>query len=105
MLDVAREAKDAGIPIHVVALGTASGNLPGGGTATTDLDGLRQVAETSGGQFRTANTDELNAVYDELGSRLGAKDERRQVTQAAVGAGFLLLLASARLIPADSAPA
>ncbi len=96
VLEVARQAKEAGIPVHTIALGTQSGNLPGGGTATTDLAGLRQVAELSGGQFRTAeDADELNAVYDELGSRLSTKNERRQVTQAAVGAGFLLLLAGA----------
>lgn len=96
VLEVARQAKEAGIPVHTVALGTRSGSLPGGGTATTDLDGLRQVAETSGGQFRTAdNADQLNAVYDELGSRLSTKDERRQVTRTAAGAGLLLLLAGA----------
>lgn len=96
VLEVARQAKEAGIPVHTVALGTSSGKLPGGGTATTDLDGLRQVAELSGGQFRTADdADELNAVYDELGSRLSTKNERRQVTQTAAGAGLLLLIAGA----------
>lgn len=96
VLEVARQAEEAGIPVHTVALGTRSGSLPGGGTVTTDLEGLRRVAETSGGQFRTAeNAGELNAVYDELGSRLSTKDERRQVTQAAVGAGLLLLIAGA----------
>ncbi len=96
VLEVAQEAKKAGIPIHTVALGTQSGALPGGGTATTDLDTLRQVAELSGGQFRTAaDADQLRAVYDELGSRLSKKNERRQVTSTAAGAGLLLLLAGA----------
>lgn len=97
-VDVAKEAKDAGIPVHTVALGTASGALPGGGTATADLESLRQVAEASGGRFATAaDGDELNAVYEDLGSRVSKRDEEREVTAAAAGGGLLLLLAGGAL--------
>ena len=53
-VEVAKEAKTAEIPIHVVALGSAAGALPGGGTATADLASLRQIAQVSGGRFATA---------------------------------------------------
>lgn len=96
VLQVAREAKKAGIPVHTVALGTQSGALPSGGTATTDTASLRQIAEISGGKFRTAgDADQLRAVYDELGSRLSTKHVRRQVTSTAAGGALLLLVAGA----------
>jgi len=96
VLQVAQEAKKAGIPVHTVALGTQSGSLPSGGTATTDTSTLRQIAAISGGKFRTAaDADQLRAVYDELGSRLSTKHVRRQVTSTAAGGALLLLLAGA----------
>lgn len=96
VLQVAQDAKKAGIPVHTVALGTQSGSLPNGGTATTDTSTLRQIAAISGGQFRTAaDADQLRAVYDELGSRLSTKHVRRQVTSTVAGGALLLLLAGA----------
>ncbi len=96
VLEVAREAKKANIPVHTVALGTQAGTLPGGGTATTDDNTLRQVAELSGGTFSTAaDADQLRSVYKNLGSRLSKKNQQRQVTSTAAGAGLLLLLAGA----------
>ena len=98
VLEVARQAQAGRHPgPHRRARHRSPATCPGGGTATTDhRAALRQVAEISGGQFRTAeDADQLNAVYDELGSRLSTKNERRQVTQAAAGAGLLLLLAGA----------
>jgi Ca-activated chloride channel homolog len=35
--------------------------------------------------------EELGSVYDELGSRVGSRRERRQITAAFVGAAALLL--------------
>ena len=74
-----------------------SGALPGGGTATTDHESLRQIAELSGGKFRTAaDADQLRAVYEELGSRAQHQaTSSRQVTSTAAGGGLLLLLAGA----------
>lgn len=96
VLAVARQAAEAKVPVHTVVLGTRSGALPGGGTVTTDTETLRKVAELTGGELRTADdADELDAVYEELGSRLSTRDERRQVTAAFAGGGLLLLLAGA----------
>lgn len=93
-LEVAKEAKKAGVPVHTVALGTGVGALPGGGTATADQESLRQIALASGGRFQVAgNAKELQSVYKDLGSKIAKRDERREVTVAAVGGGLLLLLA------------
>jgi Ca-activated chloride channel family protein len=55
------------------------------------------VAGTTGAEFFAARDDErLTKVYEELGSRLGHRDERKEVTVAfAGGAGVLLLVAGA----------
>lgn len=98
VLEVAREAREAGVPVHTVALGTAQGRLPGGGTATSDEGALRRVAQVSGGRFATAaDADELRAVYRDLGSAVATRDERRQVTSAFAGGALLLLLAGGAL--------
>ncbi len=92
-VEVAKEAEKHGIPVHTVALGTASGALPDGGTATTDEQSLREIAAVSDGRFSTAeNAKQLQSVYEELGSRVSKRDEKREVTAAAVGGGLLLLL-------------
>lgn len=98
VLEVARAAREARVPVHAVALGTAQGALPGGGTATSDQATLRQVADLTGGRFATAaDADELRAVYRDLGSAVATRDERRQVTSAFAGGALLLLLAGGAL--------
>jgi Ca-activated chloride channel family protein len=93
VLDVAREAEKAGVPVHTVALGTAQGALPGGGTATSDEATLREVAEITGGRFATAaDADELQAVYEDLGSQVSTREEDREVTSAFAGGALVLLL-------------
>ena len=52
------------------------------------------VATTTGGAFfEAANPDELSRVYEDLGSRLGTRDESREITDvfAALAAGLLLV--------------
>ena len=97
-LAVAREAKQAGVPIHTVALGTASGVLPNGRTATSDESSLRTIAQLSGGHFSSAaDAGQLQSVYKELGSRVSTKRAERDVTTSFVGGGLLLLLAGGAL--------
>ena len=97
-LTVARDAKAAGVPIHTVALGTASGVLPSGKTATSDEASLRTIAQLSGGHFSTAaDAEQLQSVYKELGSRVSTKRAERDVTTSFVGGGLLLLLAGGAL--------
>ena len=66
-----------------------SGNRP-----LTKRVTLKQVAAESGGQFFAAlDATELSRVYEDLGSRLGTRDEDREVTDvfAALAAALLLV--------------
>lgn len=102
----AQQARRAGIPVFAVALGTDEGvverQLPGGLTerirVPPDPQTLRRVALTTGGQFFEAPTaEQLRAVYEDLGSRLGTRREEREVTAAFAGGGALVLLAASAL--------
>ena len=124
-LEGADRARAAGIPVYTVALGTPGGTLrfgfarpPGGfpspspfGPGRTvpvppDPDTLKAIADRTGGRFfeaRSAKT--LRAAYSNLGSRLGRKPGKSEITfefllAAAgllVGAGLLSALWSPRL--------
>jgi Ca-activated chloride channel homolog len=105
-VEAAQEAARLRIPIYTVALGTDQGTIqvPGGGGADRtervppDPQSLAQIAHASGGESFTAeSTDGLSAVYERLGSQLGRRDERRQVTTAFAAGGLVLLLAGAGL--------
>ncbi len=59
---------------------------------------LRAVAEQTGGRFYEApDADSLQEVYAELGSRLGSKQEKRELTQVFAAAGGALLLVGSAL--------
>jgi Ca-activated chloride channel homolog len=99
----AERARQLGVPVYTIALGTANGVLrqPNafGGTriqpVPPDPDSLARIAETSNGRFFQAPTSEnLTAVYDSLGSRIGFRLEEREVTVAFTAAGLILLAAA-----------
>jgi len=102
----ADRARQLRVPVYTIALGTANGVLrqPNafGGTriqpVPPDPDSLARIAETSNGRFFQAPTSEnLTAVYDSLGSRIGFRLEEREVTVAFTVAGLLLLAAAGAL--------
>ncbi|MGH2898187.1 MAG: VWA domain-containing protein [Solirubrobacteraceae bacterium] len=104
--ELAQRAKDLKIPIYTVTLGTAAGTIQvprADGTLATrpvppDPSESREVAEISGGRAYTADTaKDLSAVYDALGSRIGYRDEQREITAAFTG-GALVLLAGGALL-------
>jgi Ca-activated chloride channel family protein len=119
-LDGANIARAAGIPVYTVALGTPNGVLrfaypPGGfggpspfGNARNvpvppDPDTLRAIANRTGGQFfeaRDAKT--LHAAYSRLGSRLGRKPGKSEVTYGFLAAAAGLLIMSGLLSAAWS---
>ncbi|HTN22624.1 MAG TPA: VWA domain-containing protein [Solirubrobacteraceae bacterium] len=92
--EAAAEAKRLRVPIYTVALGTPDGTITLGGQVLRvppDPEALKRIAEESGGvAFSASDSDQLNAVYDRLGSQIGTKPEKREVT--ALFAGFALLL-------------
>lgn len=111
-LEGAERAKQAGIPVYTVALGTPEGTVTffdQDGVSRTipvppDPDTLRAIARLTGGRFYAAASGaRLNAVYEGLGSRLGRYPSRREATSILLGAGALLLvlsgLASFRWLP------
>ena len=102
----ADRARQLRVPVYTIALGTANGVLrqPNafGGTriqpGPPDPDSLARIAETSNGRFFEAPTSQnLTAVYDSLGSRIGFRLEEREVTVAFTAAGLLLLAAAGAL--------
>jgi Ca-activated chloride channel family protein len=98
----AQTARKLHIPVYTVALGTQNGTITvprrGGGTVTQrvppDPVALRQIARAAGGQTFTAQTASgLSEVYKKLGSQLGHRNEKRQITNVFAGAAAVLLLA------------
>ena len=91
-------AKDRGIRIDTVGLGTTAG-------ATLDIDGfrvhtsldedvLKQIADGTGGTYHAAtDQDAVSRIGDDVGSRLVVKDEPLELTSLFALAGSALLVA------------
>ena len=100
-VEVARGARRLKIPIFTVSLGTEAATVPGPefGTrlpAVPDPATLREIAEISGGKaFAAEDDEELSSIYKALGSQLGTRKERREVTSAFAIGGLALLLGAA----------
>jgi Ca-activated chloride channel family protein len=97
----AARAKSYGIPVYTVALGTPDGVLNRGGFSRPvppDPVTLRQIAQATGGEFfATQSEARLNAVYEDLASRLGHRNEWRELSFALVGLAALFALAAGAL--------
>jgi len=97
----AEEARSRKIPVYTVLVGTPDGvveeTLTGGFRRIIRVppspETLEQLAAATGGEFFVALDDEgLRKVYEDLGSRLGEREELREVTDVfAAGAAVLLL--------------
>jgi Ca-activated chloride channel homolog len=99
----AERAKKLRIPVYTVAFGTENGVVEvvdDNGfrqrvTVPPDPPTLRAVAQATGARFYAAPTAaQLEAVYDELGSRIGSVKKEREVTAAFAAGGAVLLLAA-----------
>jgi Ca-activated chloride channel family protein len=104
----AQAARKAHIPIYTVALGTSQGTItvprPGGRGGTEvrrvppDPHGMAEVARASGGKaYTAADAGKLSDVYKHLGSLLGTKNEKREITAGFAGGGLALLLLGAAM--------
>jgi Ca-activated chloride channel family protein len=99
---VARQAGRAQVPIYTVALGTRGGTIRGSlGSVLPvppDPETMREISRVSGGRaFRADNADQLTGLYEELGSAIGTKTVKRQVTSAFAAGGLLALVLGAGL--------
>jgi Ca-activated chloride channel homolog len=96
-VEAADRARKLGIPIYTVALGTNDGFVTGPSgdpmAVPPDPATLRQISERSNGAaYQVEDGDELDNVYERLGSRIGTRQEQREITSAFVGAGLVMLL-------------
>jgi Ca-activated chloride channel family protein len=101
-LDAAEQADQLGVPVYTIALGTPGGTITAatgrGGALQTinvppDLDTLRQIAEITGAGFFEAPTEnDLRAIYEDLGSRVGFTEEQMEVTALFAGLGLAFML-------------
>jgi Ca-activated chloride channel family protein len=102
-VEVARTAGRLHIPIFTVALGTADATVPNPGfgpplPVPPDPATLAQIAKVSGGRAFTAeDSGRLASIYKSLGSQLGTKDTKREVTSSFALLGLGLLLGGAAL--------
>jgi Ca-activated chloride channel family protein len=107
-------AKAAGIPVYTVALGTPGGTLDFGGgggypgspppfggrrvPVPPDPDTLRAIASRTGGEFVAAQSAKsLQSAYGKLGSSLGRKPGKSEITYVFLVAAALLLVAAGLL--------
>lgn len=105
-LDAADLAAETDIPVFAVALGTPEGtvrviDVTGNVQVLSvppDRDTLARIAERTGGQYFDAPTaEDLQAVYREIGSRVGFETEMRDLSYIFAGSAGVLMLAGAAL--------
>jgi Ca-activated chloride channel family protein len=103
---LAQRAKELKIPIYTVTLGTPQGTIQvrrSNGAVETravppDPVESQAVARLSGGKAYTADTaKDLSVVYQQLGSRIGTRKEKREISAAFSGGALGLVLAGAGL--------
>ncbi|MGN6190155.1 MAG: VWA domain-containing protein [Conexibacter sp.] len=99
---VAQSAHELRIPIYTVALGTRDATVPNPGfgppllSVPPDPALLKRIADASGGHSFSAQDDQqLSTIYRTLGSQLGTRDVKREVTAAFAVGGLVLLLGAA----------
>jgi Ca-activated chloride channel family protein len=106
-LQGAAKARDAGLRVFTVALGTPNGTLdPGFGTygfggggfggrfpVRPDPVTLAAIAKATGGEtFQAKSAAKVQSVYKELGASVATKPSRREISSWFVGLAALLLL-------------
>jgi len=105
-IEAAQRAADLGVPIYTIALGTNEGTVdvpnPLGMLESMpvppDPETLATIAEMTGGRFFEAPTaEELTAIYESLGSKVGYVEEEQEVTQLFAAAGLLFVLVGGAL--------
>jgi Ca-activated chloride channel family protein len=99
---IARTAGRLHIKIYTVALGTRDATVPNPNPFGTPLsvapdpETLHRISEVSGGRAFTAeDNDQLSSIYKSLGSQLGTRNQKKEVTASFAIGGLVLLLGAA----------
>jgi Ca-activated chloride channel family protein len=105
-IDAAQQAKDQGIPIFTIALGTQDGvaivtdnlgrqrrvNVP------PDEETLKQISAITDGKFFSApSSDDLQSIYKDLGSKIGYNETSSEATVGFAGFAALAVIAAGAL--------
>ena len=98
----AAAAAEAGVPVSTIAYGTPDGVVTGddGREVPVPVDEAalaRLAGDTGGTAYSAASSDELRAVYDDIGSSIGWRTEPRELTPYLAALAFLLSLTAAAL--------
>lgn len=101
--EAAARAKNLGVPIFTVALGTPDGTLPDGAggfePVPPDPEGLKKLSGPTGGRsYESRDAGSVSAVYDQLGTFIGTDSVPSESTGWWALAGSLLLAASAAAV-------
>jgi Ca-activated chloride channel family protein len=100
-LSAARQAKKMNVPVYTVALGTENATVqvadPVGGYRTVqvppDRETLKRIAQVTGGKFfATGDEKRLSEIYKSLGTRIGFKKQRHELTAAFAAGGLALMM-------------
>ena len=91
--DAVQEAVSAGVPVSTIAYGTPEGEVEVDQRrirVPVDAPALADLADGTGGTaYEAASGDELEDVYDDIGSAVGTTSEPREVSAGVAGLGLL----------------
>ena len=95
----AAEAGAANVPVYTIAYGTENGYVDLEGKrepAPVDHESMQRVAELSNGEyFAAATAEQLQSVYENIGSEVGYEKADREVTARFAGYGLALAVLAA----------
>lgn len=99
---VAQAAMEARVPVYVIGVGTEEGAIQRAGDqlvrSQLNREELELVATLTGGRYFESTTSEsLEEIYRSVGSSLGFREERRELTPQVVGLAAVFLVATAAL--------
>ena len=95
----AERARQEGVPVTTIAFGTQEGTITFRGQVVpvavnhADLQALAEV--TGGSAFQAATGEQLEAVYQDIGSSIGFQVEQREIGGWFVGLAFALAVLAA----------
>jgi Ca-activated chloride channel family protein len=98
-MQAAAEARNAKVPIYTIAYGTENGYVDLDGKrepVPVDHELMKQIAATTNGDYYEAATlEQLDKVYDNIGTEVGYEKAEREVTSRFAGYGLAFAVLAA----------